>query len=90
MPFALNRSINDSNDEAITSEAGSMVRLRACGNPFTGQLKFGRFSIQTYGFFYGSVIRSAMSTVQFEWDDKKDAENQAKHHVSFQDALAAS
>ena len=30
-----------------------------------------------------------MTAVQFEWDDNKDAENQAKHHVSFLDAQAA-
>ena len=30
-----------------------------------------------------------MTAVQFEWDGNKDAENQAKHHVSFQDAQAA-
>lgn len=30
-----------------------------------------------------------MTTGKFEWDDTKDAENQAKHHVSFQDAQAA-
>ena len=30
-----------------------------------------------------------MTAAKFEWDEKKDAENQAKHHVSFQDAQAA-
>ena len=30
-----------------------------------------------------------MTAAKFEWDDNKDAENQAKHHVSFQDARAA-
>ncbi len=30
-----------------------------------------------------------MTAAKFEWDDNKDAENQAKHHVSFQDAQAA-
>ena len=30
-----------------------------------------------------------MTAAQFEWDDNKDAENQAKHHVSFQAAQAA-
>ena len=30
-----------------------------------------------------------MSAAKFEWDDNKDAENQAKHHVSFLDAQAA-
>ena len=30
-----------------------------------------------------------MTAVKFEWDDNKDAENQAKHQVSFQDAQAA-
>ena len=30
-----------------------------------------------------------MTAVQFEWDGNKDAENQAKHHVPFQDAQVA-
>ena len=30
-----------------------------------------------------------MTAAKFEWDDNKDAENQAKHHMSFQDAQAA-
>jgi uncharacterized DUF497 family protein len=30
-----------------------------------------------------------MTASQFEWDDNKDAENQAKHQVSFRDAQAA-
>ena len=30
-----------------------------------------------------------MTAAKFEWDDNKDAENQAQHHVSFQDAQAA-
>ena len=30
-----------------------------------------------------------MTAAKFEWDDNKDAENQAKHQVSFQDAQAA-
>ena len=30
-----------------------------------------------------------MIAVKFEWDDNKDAENQAKHQVSFQDAQGA-
>ena len=30
-----------------------------------------------------------MSAAIFEWDDNKDAENQAKHHVSFQEAQSA-
>lgn len=30
-----------------------------------------------------------MTAVKFEWDDNKDAENQAKHRVSFQDAQGA-
>lgn len=30
-----------------------------------------------------------MIAARFEWDDNKDAENQAKHQVSFQDAQAA-
>lgn len=30
-----------------------------------------------------------MTTARFEWDDNKDAENQAKHQVSFQEAQAA-
>jgi len=30
-----------------------------------------------------------MTTVKFEWDDTKDAENQSKHQVSFQDAQVA-
>ena len=30
-----------------------------------------------------------MTAAQFEWDDNKDAENQAKHRVSFRDAQAA-
>jgi len=30
-----------------------------------------------------------MTAAKFEWDDDKDAENQAKHHVSFQEAQLA-
>ena len=30
-----------------------------------------------------------MTAAQFEWDDNKDAENQAKHQVSFRDAQEA-
>lgn len=30
-----------------------------------------------------------MTTANFEWDDSKDAENQAKHQVSFHEAQAA-
>jgi uncharacterized protein len=30
-----------------------------------------------------------MTVVEFEWDINKDAENQSKHQVSFQDAKAA-
>ena len=30
-----------------------------------------------------------MTAAKFEWDDNKDAENQAKHQVSFRDAQAA-
>ena len=30
-----------------------------------------------------------MIAAKFEWDDNKDAENQVKHQVSFQDAVAA-
>jgi len=30
-----------------------------------------------------------MIAATFEWDDNKDAENQSKHQVSFQDAQAA-
>ena len=30
-----------------------------------------------------------MAAAKFEWDENKDAENQAKHHVSFQDAQVA-
>ncbi len=30
-----------------------------------------------------------MIAATFEWDDNKDAENQSKHRVSFQDAQAA-
>ncbi|MDD5029644.1 MAG: BrnT family toxin [Rhodoferax sp.] len=30
-----------------------------------------------------------MTTAKFEWDDNKDAKNQRKHHVSFQEAQAA-
>ncbi|MBU6369266.1 MAG: BrnT family toxin [Burkholderiales bacterium] len=30
-----------------------------------------------------------MTVVQFEWDDNKDIENQAKHQVSFRNAQAA-
>jgi uncharacterized DUF497 family protein len=30
-----------------------------------------------------------MTAAKFEWDDSKDAENQAKHQVSFQNAQAA-
>ena len=35
------------------------------------------------------MLKSGMTAVKFEWDENKDAENQAKHHVSFQDAQAA-
>ena len=30
-----------------------------------------------------------MPSAHFDWDDTKDAANQAKHHVSFSDAQAA-
>jgi uncharacterized DUF497 family protein len=30
-----------------------------------------------------------MIAAKFEWDDNKDAENQVKHQVSFQDAVTA-
>lgn len=30
-----------------------------------------------------------MTAAKFEWDDNKDAVNQAKHHVSFHEAQAA-
>jgi len=30
-----------------------------------------------------------MTEAKFEWDDDKDVENQAKHHVSFQEAQLA-
>lgn len=30
-----------------------------------------------------------MTAAKFEWGDDKDAENQAKHHVSFHEAQAA-
>ena len=30
-----------------------------------------------------------MTSAQFDWDEKKDAANQKKHHVSFSDAQAA-
>jgi predicted DNA binding CopG/RHH family protein len=59
-------------------------RTHACGNQFTGQLKLGRYPIQKYGFLYGLMPRWVMTVAQFEWDDNKDAENQAKHHVSFE------
>jgi uncharacterized DUF497 family protein len=29
-----------------------------------------------------------MIAAKFEWDDNKDAENQVKHQVSFQDEVA--
>ena len=35
------------------------------------------------------MLLCVMTAAKFEWDDNKDAENQAKHHVSFQDAQAA-
>ena len=35
------------------------------------------------------MLLCAMPAAKFEWDDNKDAENQAKHHVSFQAAQAA-
>ena len=46
-------------------------------------------AIQMYGFLYGHTLTSDMTAVKFEWDENKDAENQAKHDVSFQDAQAA-
>lgn len=30
-----------------------------------------------------------MPEATFEWDENKDAENQSKHHVSFQEAQSA-
>jgi uncharacterized DUF497 family protein len=35
------------------------------------------------------MLPFSMTAVQFEWDDNKDAENQAKHQVSFRDAQEA-
>ena len=32
------------------------------------------------------MLASPMTEAKFEWDDNKDAENQAKHSVAFQDA----
>ncbi len=40
-------------------------------------------------FFYGLTPQYITAAAQFEWDDNKDAEYQAKHHVSFRDAQAA-
>jgi hypothetical protein len=37
-------------------------------------------------FFYGLTPQYITAAAQFEWDDNKDAEYQAKHHVSFRDA----
>jgi uncharacterized DUF497 family protein len=32
------------------------------------------------------MLASGMTAAKFEWDDNKEAENQAKHQVAFQDA----
>ena len=44
---------------------------------------------QTYGNLYGFLLYLLMTVAKFEWDNNKDAENQNKHHVSFEQAQTA-